>query len=379
MVKYNKKFFFDEKDTSKEPKIKEKKVKTKKTKKVDNTNRSNKKGISFYGEKINYFIKKWFIVIIILLVLVIAMLFIKGCNNNKVKPKTINKTDPVIVDSLSINLNQDVPKIEDFVKNYDKVKNEDDTIKYEGQNLVNNKYNAVGNYKVIITIKGKEYTSRIIVLDKEPPVFAVKNVIISEGEYYTINDFVSSCSDNSGKECALSYGKPEFGKITSPGIYTVPIVAADLSGNTAEIQNAKLIINAKPVTPKPVTCKYGSSAYTSDHVLTYSLIENGCAIDGNYAKTDTYISRPDEMSKVSLDQLKTDIENKNISMTIQFSRNVIPILNNEKTGLVGYAVFISADQMEKDKNGKLYKVKTVLSYDLNPNGSRKYTINELGL
>ena len=43
------------------------------------------------------------------------MLFIKGCNNNKVKPKTINKTDPVIVDSLSINLNQDVPKIEDFV------------------------------------------------------------------------------------------------------------------------------------------------------------------------------------------------------------------------------------------------------------------------
>ena len=377
MVKYNKKFFFDENSKTKEPKIKEKKVKPVKEKKVNtDQNRSNRKGVSFYGEKINYFFKKWLLVIILIIIVVILILFVKGCNNNKsAKPKEpseINSSEPVIVDSISINLNQEIPKIEAFVKNYAKIKKDDDTITYDQQNLVNNKYTSVGSYKVVITLGGKEYSSRILVIDKEAPVFALKDVIINEGEYYTINDFVTSCSDNSGKECAIDYEKPEYGKLTTPGTYTIFIVASDLSGNAAKAQSAKLTINPKQGTkPAQQTCKYGSSSYTSDHILTYSLISNNCAIDASYAKTDTYITIPEQMARKDLEKVKGEIKNKNVSMKIRFDLTVIPILNNEKTGLVGYSAYISAVNTANQK--------TVLSYDINPNGTRKYTVNELGL
>lgn len=380
MAKHKSKFFFEEIERPETPTKKEKKVKVKvkKTKKEEPVqNRSNRKGISFYGEKINYFFKKWLILIILIILIIIVFLFAKGCTNNKndKKPKTpseINSSEPIIVDSISINLNQDVPDISSFVKNYEKVKKETDTITYEQLNFANNKYYAVGTYKVKVTLDGKEYESRIVVLDKEAPVFAVKDLIITEGNYYTINDFVTSCSDNSGKECALSYENPDYSKYTAPGTYTIAIIAADLSGNTAKAQYAKLTINAKPVNPKPKTgCQYGSTEYTSNHVLTYSLIKNNCPIDGNYAKTDTYISVPEKMAKDDLIKVKNEINNKNISMKIQFSLNVIPILNNENRGLVGYAAYITAINTESGK--------TVLNYDINSNGTRKYIVNELGL
>lgn len=377
MVKFNKKFFFSENDKQTEPKIKTQKIKEKKVKKTKETN-SNRKGISFYGEKINYFFKKWLIVIVALVLIVILVLFIKGCSSNKKsKPKTpteINNSEPIIVDSISINLNQELPKINEFVKNYDKFKTDSDSIIYDEKNLVDNKYNSVGSYNVKIVLNGKEYTSRIVVVDKEAPIFTLKDVTIQEGAFYTINDFIASCSDNSGKECALSYEKDEYGKYTAPGIYDISIVAADLSGNLAASKQTKLIINAKPTPPKRnpnTTCQYGSAQYTSDHVLTYSLIKNNCAIDVKYAKTDTYITVPEQMARKDLEKVKEEITYKNITMKIKFDLTVVPVLNNEKTGLVGYSAYISA---VNTANGK-----TVLSYDLNSNGTRKYIINELGL
>jgi hypothetical protein len=381
MAKHKSKFFFGEEPQTEQPKVKVKKIKEPKVNKPkvkkDTQNRSNRKGISFYGEKITYFIKNWLIIIVLLIAIIIIVLLVKGCtdNNKSKKPKSpdeINSSEPVVVDSITVNLNQDIPKIEEFVKNYSKVKKDTDTITYDQTNLVNNKYNSVGSYKVKITLNGVEYNSQIVVIDKEPPVFAVKDLTITEGDYYTINDFVTSCSDNSGKECILSYELPEYGKLVSPGNYIISIVAADLSGNTAKIQKAKLVINAKPVTPKPSkTCSFGSTSYTSQHVITYSLIKNNCPADAKYAKTDTYITTPEQMARKDLDNLKKQINNKNISMEIKFELVVIPVLNNEKTGLIGYAAYISGTNNETGK--------VVISYDINPNGTRKYTVNELGI
>lgn len=389
MLRHRTKFFLNEESKPakpvKEPKIKEKKVKKEKeTKpKKDIQNRSSRKGISFYGEKINYFFKNWIIVIILIILLVIFILFVKGCtkNNDTNKPKTpeqINNNEPVIVESISVNLNQEVPTINDFVKNYDKVKTGTDSITYDQTNFDTNKYNAVGSYTVKLIVGEKEYTSRILVVDSEPPVFAVKDVVINEGESYTINDFVTSCSDNSGKECILNYEKTEYSKLTAPGTYTIAIVAADLSGNMAEIQRPKITINAKqtPVTPKTKTCEYGSTAYTSEHVLTYSLIKNNCPLDWNYAKSYTYVAVPEQMAKNEVEKLKEEIENKNISMTVRFAYNVVPIANNEGKGLVGYAVYVFANEWDTKENKS---IRTLVKYDLNSNGSRKYTVNELGL
>ena len=143
------------------------------------------------------------------------------------------------------------------------------------------------------------------------------------------------------------------------------------------MQYAKLTINAKQVTPtpKPRTCTYGSTKYTSNHVLTYSLIKNNCPVAASYAKNGTYISTPEQMTVNDLEKLKQEIYNKNISMKIYFVRNVVPVLNNEGTGLVGYSAYIIGYEVTADNQTG----RTVISYDINPNGSRKYIVNELGL
>lgn len=408
MVRYNKKFFFDENSKSnknnkfKDPKPrkfkepKPKKLKEPKPEKIKEPKIKNKperkkfdfKKISVLTQKINEFFKKWFVVIIIIVLVIILILLLKGCTNNKKSnkkkadtPVPTNKvSDPVIVDSISINLNQEVPSIESFVKNYSKIKTDKDSIVYDENNFVNNKYNAVGEYKVTITLNEKEYSSRILVVDKDAPSFAVKEHIITQGDSYTINDLVSSCSDNSGKECILNYQSQEYAHLTIPGTYLIPIVATDLSGNTAPVQNAKLTINAKKVEPAKPTCSYGSTKYTSSHILTYSLIKNNCPVDAKYAKTDTYISTPENMAKNDLEKLKKEISNKNISMKIYFQLNVVPILNNEKTGLVGYAAYINGYEVTyNNSTGKEETGRTVISYDLKSNGTRKYIVNELGL
>ncbi|MBR5662043.1 MAG: hypothetical protein IKX00_00140 [Bacilli bacterium] len=407
MIRYNKKFFFDENNKSngknkyKDPKpkkiksVKEKPVKEAKPKKAKETKTTKKtfanvfsaQKISSYTEKINNFFKKWYKIIILIIFIVILILVVKSCGSNNAskkttkKPKeTINTTNPVIVDSITINLNQEVPSIDAFVKNYSKIKSSNDQISYDENNFVNNKYNSVGEYKVSITLNDKEYSSRIVVIDKDAPTFAVKELTITQGDSYTINDLVSSCSDNSGKECILSYQSQDYAKLTIPGTYSVPIIASDLSGNTAPVQNAKLTINAKKVEPTKPTCSYGSTKYSSSHILTYSLIKNNCPVDAKYAKTDTYISTPENMAKNDLEKLRTEINNKNISMKIYFQLNVVPILNNEKTGLVGYAAYINGYEVTyNNSTGKEETGKTVISYDLRSNGTRKYTVNELGL
>lgn len=374
MVKYNKKYFFDSEN---QKPVKETKVKVKKEKKPKNTNRKN---VSFYGEKINYIFKKWFLVIIIIILIVILILFVKGCSNNKSNkhktPDEINSGEPVIIDSISVNLNQEIPKIEDFIKNYNKVKTENDSIKYDENNLVDNKYVNVGEYKVTITINGKSYNSRIIVVDKEPPVFTVKDVIINEGEYYTINDFITSCVDNSGKECAYTFENSEQTKYSNPGTYTVSIYASDLSGNKAKSQNATLTINAKEkkVTPKPATCQYGSTTNSSNPTITYSVIKNGCPIDWQYAKTDTYITIPQKMAKEDLDKLKEQMTNKNIEMNVRFDTTITPVFNDEKTGLIGYTSKIKATKVV---NKELEEV--IIEYSIKSDGSRNYTINKLDI
>lgn len=404
MAKYKRKFFLDGSEDYSSSTSSEKRTKNKKT----NDKRSDKKGISFYGEKINYYFKNWMPVIIIVILLVIAFLFIRGCNNSKnnnkpKNPSDINSGKPVVVDSITINLNQEIPKISSFVKNYSKIKTDKDTITYDQQNLVDNKYIAVGNYKVKISLDGVEYSSRIIVIDKEPPVFAVKDVTINEGSTYTINDFVTSCSDNSGKECVLDYEKTEYGKLTSPGTYTIGIIASDLSGNKAKIQNVKLTINSNNPTPTPTpnptpnpkpnptpnpkpntkTCNFGSTNPAGQHVVTYSVVKDKCPVDKNLAKTDTYASVLQQLQKTGtadLDKLKQEINNKNITMKIYFVLNVVPVFNTENKGLVGYSLYINAyEVVHNDKTGKDETGRTIISYDINPNGSRKYIVNELGL
>lgn len=398
MVKFGKKYFFDE-DTNSGSKSKAPRKKVNKK----SSNKSNAR-LGLFFEKIKYFSKKSLPIIALLLLIILIIIYIKGCENNKNNKASksgngeveTNSKDPKIIDTINIGLNDEVPGIDRFVRNYSKVKGENDTIIYEDANFLDNKYYAVGEYKVTIVINGVEYKSRIIVTDKEAPILTVKDVIITEGEYYTINDFVSNCVDNSNKDCALDYEDQKYGKYTSAGTYDIKLYAIDLSGNKTESKKATLTIKAKAQNNNNSNgnssngnssngrqngsgnsnstnkCEYGDGTSSVATPIAYSLVKNGCAIDPKYAKTGTYITVPEKMGREELVKLKKDITNTNISAQIEFEWSTTPIFNKSGDGLIGYQVEFIARNNSNNKE-------EILHYYLNSNGSRYFVVNKLNL
>lgn len=379
MVKFGKKFFFNEEEEKKEtPKRREKKKTVKK--------RDNK----IILERIKYYSRR-LLPFLLVLVLIIGLLFlIKSCSKNSSKKKNSSDTKetktiaPKIVKIINIKINEEVPSIERFVRNYDKVKTEHDSITYDQNNFVNNTYNAVGEYQVVIKINNKHYDAKIIVKDDEAPTFNLKNISINEGSSYSVNSFVENCTDNSGKECVIEFTDSAYGKYTTPGVYEVKIEAKDLNGNKAEAKTATITIVANPkptptptpTPPKPVnkTCEYGKNEINSNEIVTYYVTQDSCAVDIEYAKTSTYIAVPNNMAKKEQTQLENDLRNANVQVLVKFDYTITPVLNKAKTGLVGYKVTMSAYDYTNEDNPKL-----LVKYIIKSNGSRSYQVNTLNL
>ena len=385
MVKFGKKFFFDENDNKG----------TTKNKSKGNIRKSkNDKSFKLKLERVTYYLKKSLPFICLILFIVIIILGIKACQKQNEKKKIENESNNAlnninkikIKKSITILLGQEVPTIDKFISNYDNVKSVNDSIKYDETNLQNNIYTSVGEYTVTITIKNKDYISKIIVVDNEAPTLVLKDVLIEEGATYSINDFVSSCIDNSAADCAYSYVDPADGRIAEPGTHTIKIIASDLSGNKTDVQNATLTINAKTVTPTPTQkpnngggnsgksskCQFGDGNFNKDTVLTYSVVKNGCAIDPAYAKTDTYIGTPEKMIKTEFEKFKQQIIDKNnFQGKLQFDVNVTPVFNTTKAGLVGYTAQIIATNYNTQEE--------LVNFYLASNGTRVYKVNKLGI
>lgn len=79
-------------------------------------------------------------------------------------------------------------------------------------------------------------------MDNEAPVVEVKELEITKDSEYNAKDFIVSCSDNSEKECLISFKEENAYK--DVGTYDVTIIAKDESGNATEKQT-KLIIKDK--------------------------------------------------------------------------------------------------------------------------------------
>ena len=391
MVKFGKKFFFE--DGKSQPIRKS----TRKTKAEKIKERS------LALEKIKYYSKKM-IPFILLIILVFGILLLtKTFTNKKKSAKSNNKEEeklvPKIIDTIKIRINEEVPGIEGFVKNYDKVKTETDSITYDTNNFANNTYTAVGEYKVVIKINEKEYSARLIVKDTEAPVYALKDVTITEGSSYTINDFIQSCVDNSGKDCLLDYANIDSSRYTNPGTYEIKIIAKDLSGNKADVKTAKLTINAKPsnnnnnnnnknnnnkkTTP---TCEFGSSEIAAGKVLSYNVSKDNCAIDPEYSKTSTYITIPNKAAREEYEKLKTDLTNANITLKAMIEYDVLPVFNKAGTGLVGYETTFTikkvTDECTKTSaDGKkgYDNCEVVVKYNLTTNNKRSFSVNKLNL
>ena len=189
--------------------------------------------------------KKRIIIVVIAIVICItigSLIFISQRNkksNEKVEEQIKIKKE-VIVPVMS-----ELLKVDDY---FDKLENsksakityyiDDSEVEFE------EKYREIGKYKVVINYNGKNYTTTLKVVDTEAPVVEVKELEITKDSEYNAKDFIVSCSDNSEKECLISFKEENVYK--DVGTYKITIVAKDESGNATEKQT-KLIIQENTV------------------------------------------------------------------------------------------------------------------------------------
>ena len=249
-----------------------------------------------------------------------------------------------------------------------------------------------GRYDIEIVVDGKKYNSTLVIVDTKKPELALKEITIKENASYTAQNFVDSCTDNSGEECKIAFyteGVDEEGKAVAydaykkAGTYSIKIVASDTAGNQ-NVQETKLTIDktateTPTVTPpsqeeKPVNCKYGNGEYDdSTYLLVVSITSNNCAVSLDLYKDATMTSDINKLMESETTRIKRDVEKTNPIGTIAINRKVNAIVNKTGNGIVGYELRII---VTVTKNGES---ETIADFKINKDGKRVYTINVYNL
>lgn len=250
----------------------------------------------------------------------------------------------------------------------------------------------VGKYDVKITVNGKTYESSISVVDTTKPELALKEITIKEGESYTADSFVDSCSDNSQEKCIINFyteGVDEEGnavaydKYTKAGTYAIKVDAKDATGNQA-IGETKLVItgNTTTTTPKPpveekpeekpqeVTCKYGNGDYDSDaYLVAINITTNNCAVSLDLYKNATTSKDINQLMETETTRIKKDVEALNLTGTLALNRKISAVVNKTGDGIVGYELKMV---VTITNNGKS---ETVTEYKVDKDGKRVFIEN----
>lgn len=289
----------------------------------------------------------------------------------------INIKSEVVVE-INQKFNDDI-----FFSKLENVSLDDIKITYPDNYNISN----VGKYNVIITINGKNYDSTLVVVDTERPNLVLKDVTINENEYYTANSFVTSCTDNSNKDCNISFyndaidqdgNKINYNHYNQSGTYTIKISAKDESNNEI-IKDATLTINKKNSTttvtpPTNKECKYGNGEYdTSKYIVSVSIVDNNCAISLDLYKDSTMTEKVNKLMETETLKIKKDIDALNISGKLTLNRQISAIFNNSGTGLVGYELSITVNVNDNNNS------KNVVSYKVNSEGKRVFSNNPYNL
>ncbi len=187
--------------------------------------------------------KKKKYIIIGVLVLIIGCLIVLYIFNKKDNTNNDKQVKVVVKKDVNVEVMSEVLSAKDFFDG--DMKENVKILYYLGDENVdfNDNYNAVGKYRVVIDVEGTKYETTLNVVDTTKPDLKLKSVSIVVGDKYEINDFVDSCTDNSGDECILSYKEDKvYDKI---GTYNIVIIAKDSSGNEIEEQTNLEIVNKK--------------------------------------------------------------------------------------------------------------------------------------
>lgn len=187
--------------------------------------------------------KKKKYIIIGVLVLIIGCLIGLYIFNKKDNTNNDKQVKVVVKKDVNVEVMSEILSVKDFFDG--DMKENVKILYYLGDENVdfNDNYNAVGKYRVVIDVEGTKYETTLNVVDTTKPDLKLKSVSIVVGDKYKINDFVDSCTDNSGDECILLYKEDKvYDKI---GTYNIVIIAKDSSGNEVEEQTNLEIVNKK--------------------------------------------------------------------------------------------------------------------------------------
>ncbi len=287
-----------------------------------------------------------------------------------------------IKNEVTVEINENFSK-EIFFAKLENINIDDIEIEYP------NNYNIskVGSYPIIITINGKNYDSTLNIVDTEKPNLNVKNVTINENEKYSVNNFIVNCTDNSNKDCNISFyndainedgNKINYSNYTETGSYNIKISAKDESGNES-IKDATLIINNKngtstPATPINQECKYGNSEYdTEKYLVAVSITNNNCAVSLDLYKDSAMTEKINKLMETETIRIRKDVDALNLNGRFALNRQISAVFNSTGNGLVGYELSITVNITENKES------KNVVTYKVNSDGKRIFSNNPYNL
>lgn len=298
-------------------------------------------------------------------------------SNFQGESNTVKTGNVSIKNEVSVEVN------EEFNKNifFSKIENfdiDDVEIKYG----LDYDISKIGKYDVTIIIDGKNYNSTLNVIDTTIPELTLKNVTIDNGKSYSANDFVESCTDNSNKECKISFlqnatdtdgNNVDYSTYKNEGNYQVKIIAEDESGNQSIKETTLTIGNPKTETenkPTTTSCKYGDNTYDTDnYLIAVDITTNKCAVSLDLYKDENSTKDINKLMEAETKSIKKDVEALNLTGTLALNRKVTAVINTSGNGIVGYELKMT---VTITNNGKS---ETVTEYKVNNNGKRVFITN----
>lgn len=239
---------------------------------------------------------------------------------------------------------------------------------------------TLGKYEVSIKIGDKTYTSDVKVVDTTAPVLKIKPLVLTKFSFYTPNNFVESCTDNSGKECIIEFytgvnqngEEVNYGNYMKNGKYDIKIVAKDESGNETVKTTTLTIGNGKQ--EEEVTCSFGNSEYDTNNFILASIVaSDNCAIDPNKYDDDSVKKGVNKILATETQRIKKDLAKLNLDGSIALNRTINVVLNNAQTGLVGYEVIFTVTVSNNDKSD------TIAEFKIDTDNKRVFVINKYEL
>ncbi len=306
-----------------------------------------------------------------------------------------NAMKPVyeIKKDITLQQNFELPEKKELFDVYKNMKDDYVTVNYDN---VDNKTLGVYNILVTVNVDGQknEYVVVASVIDSILPMADIKPLTINEGETYALENFYTSCVDNSAY-CDVQFVDEKYANITELGTHEIQIVLTDGNGNQSVVDTTLTIKSETviPVDTKWTTFVDNFKAYEGEMNKTFGKVDiisdNSSIIVKIYQDNDvihtfnltydnnviTYSKNYDSVLDI-YNNLLVDIVIESYAKVFGYNPDKLALYlpNLKNTTIQEYGVEYSLIKVSDGNGGSLNYV-NLLKLDLQ-NGLKKYTEND---